>query len=245
MKQLLILVVSATMLAMPVAAQVYVGEEAPPEESLQSDQTQRQQGKPARDSYLNLVYFMPSLEPAIPFMNAPFTADMGPKFGAGLEWGKFRFFSHNFIGGVGNIGLYTGMGLYIATYDYNLPDDFEGRNMPFLFGDIKLGPDFRLDFSRLFKIDIYGHIGYLASYGGIVDADNYDISLIPVNLAGSLQTGGGINFVLGKINLGVQFTFAQGKYEYERELWNLAVSDTEVFENISLNAIRAHFGFIF
>lgn len=244
MNKFYILVCSAILLAAPAAAQVYVGEEAP-QESIQPAQVQQE--KPARDSYLNLVYFMPSLEPATPYLNAPFTADMGPKYGAGLEWGRFRFFSQNFIGGVGNIGLYTGMGLYIATYDYGdfVPDDFEGRNMPFLFGDIKLGPDFRLDFSRYFKIDIYGHIGYMASYGGIVDADNYDISLIPVNMAGSLQTGGGINFVIGKINLGVQFTFAEGKYEYERELWNLAASDTEVFENISLNAIRAHFGFIF
>lgn len=218
-------------------AQVISGDEVPPA----LPQYAEVKSKPDKIKFLHLSYFSPSLSPAIQYGSGPFKSGAGPTFGAMIETGAFRFFSGNFIGDMGNIGLYSSFGLGAAMYDYDMPESFVGLEMPFLFTDIKLGPNLYFEFGDVSSINLYGHVGVLASYGGILTSEDLDYSYRPVGLPFGLQTGFGLSMVLGNFILGGQYTMSSNEYNYE-----LDTSDgffEASYPDINLNSFRAYLGF--
>jgi len=240
-------------------AQVYQGEK-PVEPVDETTQDQDEVSKADRTSgryktkFKHLVYFMPNMTPAVPQAYGPFKIGAGPKWGIMFETGAFRFFSDNFmLGGAGNIGLYSSFGIGASFNDYNIPDDFSGLKIPFFFADLKLGPDIRLEFIDFMKVDLYGNIGVLASYGGFVGNLSEDETFYkPTKPAIAFQTGVGLNVALGRFVLGVQYTMAKGTYEFEVSedpapytIPPADLPDEEVFsyEDVNLNSLRLHIGF--
>ncbi len=218
-------------------AQVISGDEVPPA----LPQYAGAKSKPDKIKFLHLSYFSPSLSSAIQYGSGPFKTGSGPTFGSMIETGAFRFFSNNFIGDAGNIGLYSSFGLGAAFYDYNLPEDFAGFKMPFLFTDLKLGPNIYFEFGDVSSINLYGHVGILASFGGVVSSEDFDYTYKPIGFPFGLQTGFGLSLVLGNFILGGQYTMSSNVYNYE-----LDTSDgffEASYPDINLNSIRAYIGF--
>ncbi|MCK9451872.1 MAG: hypothetical protein M0Q90_09300 [Bacteroidales bacterium] len=236
-------------------AQVYQGEKPvePVDETTQDQdevsKTDRTSGR-YKTKFKHLVYFMPNMTTAVPEIYGPFKIGAGPKWGIMFETGAFRFFSDNFmLGGAGNIGLYSSFGIGASFHDFKLPDDFSGLKIPFFFADLKLGPDIRLEFIDFMKVDLYGNIGVLASYGGFVGNLSEDETFYkPTKPAIAFQTGVGLNVALGRFVLGVQYTMAKGTYEFEvSEDPTLYPNgpDKEAFsyKDVNLNSLRLHIGF--
>ncbi|MBZ0243270.1 MAG: hypothetical protein K8F24_08670 [Bacteroidales bacterium] len=235
-------------------AQVYQGEEPvePATENLQDQDEvpkRNRSGGAYKSKFIHFVYFMPDLTPAMAQAYGPFKTGAGTKWGVMLEAGAFRFFNDNFMfDGAGNIGLYSSFGIGASFHDFNIPDDFDGLKLPFFFADLKLGPDIRLEFIDFMKVDLYGNIGVLASYGGFVgDIIKDDTYYKPTKPAIALQTGVGLNVALGRFVLGVQYTMAKATYEFEVSE-DPAVypggPDDEVFsyDDVNLNSLRLHIG---
>jgi hypothetical protein len=220
-----------------VNAQVIVGDEVPKA----MPQNLGASNKPDKIKFLHLSYFSPSLTPAFQYNTGPFKTGSGTTYGAMFETGAFRFFGSNFIGDMGNLGLYSSFGLGAAMYDYNVPEDFTGVRLPFLFTDLKIGPNFYFEFGDESSINLYGHIGVLASYGGLLTSEDLDYIYKPVGLPIGMQTGFGLSLVLGNFILGGQYTLATNEYSYELDIPDGFFEAT--YPDINLNSIRAYIGF--
>ena len=236
-------------------AQVYQGEkpvETPSEKAEAQDETPNMRSSigPYKTKFKHLVYFMPNMTPGLVQAYGPFKVGASPKWGIMLESGAFRFFDDNFMfGGAGNIGLYSSFGFGASFHDFKLPDDFSGAKLPFLFTDLKLGPDIRLEFIDFVTVDLYGNIGVLVSYGGFVgNIDQDDTFYKPTKPAIALQTGVGLNVALGRFVVGVQYTMAKSAYEFEVSedpAFYPGGPEGEIFsyEDVNLNSLRLHIGF--
>ena len=203
-----------------------------------------------KTKFRHFIYFMPNMTPAVAQSYGPFKVGASPKWGIMLESGAFRFFDDNFMfGGAGNIGLYSSFGFGASFHDFKLPDDFSGAKLPFLFTDLKLGPDIRLELFDFMRVDLYGNIGVLVSYGGLVgNVDDDDTFYKPTKPAIALQTGVGLNIALRRFVIGVQYTMAKGTYEFEVSedpVFYPGGPDGEIFsyEDVNLNSLRLHIGF--
>ncbi|MDN5350798.1 MAG: hypothetical protein PWQ54_2194 [Bacteroidales bacterium] len=232
-------------------SQVFTGEEATaePQQQTQAPKDHSKGGSRAfKTKYIHFIYFMPDMTSEINHTYGPFKTGAGPKWGAMIESGAFRFFDDNFMfKGAGNIGLYSSFGFGVSIHDFNVPRDFDGLKLPFFFADLKLGPDIRLEFIDFAKVDLYGNIGVLASYGGLVGNIDQDFTFYkPTKPVFALQTGVGLNVALGRFVLGVQYTMAKGSYEFEvtEDLTvypNGPVEDTQQYD-VNLNSLRLHIG---
>ena len=231
-------------------SQVYTGEaSAEPQEQTQSPKAYSRGGSGAfKTKFTHFVYFMPDMTPEINYTYGPFKTGAGPKWGAMIESGAFRFFDDNFMfNGIGNIGLYSSFGFGVSIHDFKVPSNFEGLKLPFFFADLKLGPDIRLEFIDFAKVDLYGNIGVLASYGGFVgNIDQDDTFYKPTKPVIALQTGVGLNVALGRFVLGVQYTMANGGYEFDVSedpavYPNGPDEDTQQYD-VNLNSLRLHIG---
>jgi len=251
MKSILIGLLSFFAIPLITFAQVYTGE-APTttqnENSTPPEYKQRGSGS-YKTKFTHFVYFMPDMTPEVNYTYGPFKTGAGPKWGAMIETGAFRFFDDNFMfNGIGNIGLYSSFGFGVSVQDFNVPDDFEGLKLPFFFADLKLGPDIRLEFIDFAKVDLYGNIGVLASYGGFVgNIDQDDTFYKPTKPVIALQTGVGLNVALGRFVLGVQYTMANGGYEFDvtedPNVYGInAPDETNQKYDVNLNSLRLHIG---
>ena len=211
--------------------------------------TMRHSARPYKTKFKHFIYFMPDMTPDKVQDYGPFKAGASPKWGVMFESGAFRFFDDNFmLGGAGNIGLYSSFGIGASFHDFKLPDNFSGLKLPFLFADLKLGPDIRLEFVDFMKVDLYGNIGVLVSYGGFVGNISSDETFYkPTRPAIALQTGVGLNIALRRFVVGVQYTMAKGAYEFEvREDASVYPngSNEQVFPyDVNLNSLRLHIGY--
>ena len=230
-------------------AQIYTGE-APTETSKQDDEPNEQQSKGGafKTSFVHLAYFMPSMTPKQSYHYGPFKNGAAPKWGLMFESGAIRFFDENFMfNGVGNLGLYSSFGFGASIHDFNEPENFEGVKVPFFFADLKLGPDLRLEFIDFAKVDLYANIGVLASYGGFVGNINQDDTFYkPTKPVIAFQTGLGLNVALGRFVLGLQYTMANGGYEFDVSEDPAVYPDgpdeeTQQYD-VNLNSLRLHIG---
>lgn len=251
MRSLVALLIMAIGLPLVAFSQVYTGEA--PTEPNQQTQAPKESSKGSsgafKTKFTHFVYFMPDMTPEINYTYGPFKTGAGPKWGAMIESGAFRFFDDNFMfNGIGNIGLYSSFGFGVSVHDFKEPSNFEGLKLPFFFADLKLGPDIRLEFIDFAKVDLYGNIGVLASYGGFVgNIDQDDTFYKPTKPVIALQTGVGLNVALGRFVLGVQYTMANGGYEFDitedSNVYGLnAPDETNQKYNVNLNSLRLHIG---
>lgn len=247
--QFRVLLLVLFLLPVSLVSQVYTGEVIGGSDMPETNKKERRQRNTStsagKQKYIKLTYFMPEMYPYAYYSEGPFIPGSGPVFGALFERGGFRFFSDNFmINGMANIGLYSGFGLGVEVHDFNLQDDFDGYKLPFFFVDYKIGPDFRFEISNNLKFDLYGSIGALASYGGLIYGSysggpefTYQ-QRVPVL---TLQTGVGFNVVLMNwLILGTHFTFADGTYKYTIDN---EFGSTEENYDVSLNSFRVSIGF--
>jgi len=222
-------------------AQVFVGGEVQTPNNVQQGYTGAST-KPDRIKFVNFAYFMPDLAPAFPYANGPFKEGSSADFGVMFESGSFRFFGPNFIADAGNIGLYSSFGFGTVFYDFNLPDDFSGMKLPFAFVDLKLGPNIYFEFGETSSVNIYGNIGALASYGGMVISEYTDYLYTPKGLPLGLQTGVGLSLVLGNFIIGGQYTMAINDYTYDIDTPDNYEEEMDYLD-VSLNSLRAYIGF--
>lgn len=233
-------------------AQVYIGD-APTNEEKSKKEVKPEKIKPEKrkDKFLQFAYFMSKMSPGTTYAYGPFKPAANSKFGFMLEKGAMRFFTDNFmLKDMGNIGMYSSFGIGAEFRDYALPADFKGIKIPFLFADLKLGPDFRLDVTNNVKFDLYANIGGLISYGGLVIAADESTIYIPKKPSIGLQTGVGLNVVLSGFVIGAQYTFAKGKYKFsiteDPTIYGSAVPFEETYKyEVSLNSLRVYIGYYF
>lgn len=204
-----------------------------------------------KDKYRHFGYFSPQMAPSKTYVSGPFTPDNNPKYGFFSEWGKYRFYSPNFIfKGKSNIGLYSGTSVAVETYNFNLPESFSGIALPFFFLDIKYGPDFRYEISEKVKLDLYGNAGLLVSWGGYVRDGEGNSIYNPTMPAFAFQYGVGTDLSFGAFVIGAQLNFAKGKYQFDIEKqsdgdngpYTETVSENY---NVILDSFKVHIGFMF
>ncbi|MBU1368170.1 MAG: hypothetical protein KJ578_11885 [Bacteroidetes bacterium] len=236
--------------ALNLNAQIYQGEAPSADKQNLEEEMPKSKGSSGayKTKFTHFVYFMPDMTPVSSHTYGPFKMGAGPKWGAMIESGAFRFFDDNFmLNGMGNIGLYSSFGFGASFHDFQLPPDFEGLKLPFFFADLKLGPDIRLEFIDFAKVDIYGNIGVLASYGGLVGTLSDDTFYKPTKPVIALQTGLGLNVALGRFVIGAQYTMANGSYEFDitedQDYYSGSVPEEEnnAYE-VNLNSLRVHIG---
>jgi hypothetical protein len=250
MRAFLILLLLSVGFSATLMAQVYTGEVIGETNAVTENPKVRKQSSTSsgKEKFVQITYFMPSMTPEFFYPEGPFIPTAGPGFGALLEFGGFRFFSDNFmINDMANIGLFSSFGMGVELHDFDLPDDFDGQKIPFLFLDYKLGPDFRFEVSDNLKFDLYADIGVLLSYGGYVDGtlvnSGFAITYMQKSPVITLQTGVGFNVVLlDRLILGTHFTFANGAYKYDIDMDN--ANSTEKTYDVLLNSVRISIGLI-
>ena len=247
MKKVFLPMLALTLLSIQSIAQVNAGEESKDvkKESKQEESKKSKSSSRYTDKYIHLGYFSPKMTPAEVYSTGPFQPENNPKYGLFFEKGKYRFYNDNFIfKNKGNIGLYSGTSFSYETYNLNLPESFDGIAIPFLFIDIKYGPDFRYELSEKAKLDLYGNVGLLISGGGYV-ADMYN----PTMPAFSFQSGVGLDVSFGAFLVGGQLNFAKANYKYDvTEEANDGTGDTQTVSeqyDVLLNSFKVHIGFIF
>lgn len=230
-------------------AQIYTGNEAqqkaaePPVEITQKGvSTQTLKAK-----FTHFAYFAPAMTGNSVYAYGPFKTDAKTKYGFMIENGSFKFFGDNFmLNDMGNIGLYRSLGFGVSFQDFNLPANFEGVKIPFLFADVKVGPDIRLEVSDNVAFDLYANIGGYISYGGLVRATDENTVYLPKKPAFGLQTGFGLNVAFGRFVVGAQYTLANGKYKYDitedPAYYPGGPDETESEYEVSLNSLRVHIG---
>ncbi len=253
MKKTLLFILAVTALVLNSIAQVYVGDqvkEAKPE-SEQAQPRKHTSGSRYKSKYLHLGYFSPKMTPSAVYTEGPFQANTEPQYGFFFESGKNRFFDDNFImGDKGNIGLYSGTSFGLVKYNFNMPSSFDGSTFPFLFFDIKYGPDFRYEINDDLKVDLYGNVGLLVSYGGYVqDADGIAL-YTPTKPVFAFQTGVGLDFSVRSFLIGTQLNFSKGKYKFDvlEEFNSEGGPYTETVSedyDVLLNSFKVYIGFVF
>lgn len=248
-KTIFYFLVSILLLPVGMMAQIYTGNEAeqkaanPPVELTQKGiSTQTLKAK-----FTHFAYFAPSMTGINAYAYGPFKIDAKTKYGFMIENGSFKFFGDNFmLNDMGNIGLYRSLGLGVSFQDFNLPANFEGVKIPYMFADVKVGPDIRLEVADNVAFDLYANIGGYISYGGLVRATDETTVYLPKKPAFGLQTGFGLNVVFGRFVVGAQYTIAKGKYKYDitedPAYYPGGPDETEIEYEASLNSLRLHIG---
>lgn len=209
----------------------------------------------SKQKFRHFAFVNAPMNTNIAYEYGPFKSSSVSKPGFLIEKGAMRFYSDNFMfKGKGNIGLYSSRSFGAISRDFAMPSTtYSYTKTPFLTVDLKLGPVLHLEVTKTLKLNLYGNIGGLISYGGYVSekvntTGNFTIFYLPTFPAIALQTGFGMDILIKRFVFGAQYTMAKGKFKFDiTEDLNVygesAPTEKPIEYNVSLNSFRVYIGY--